>query len=341
MNAGLAEIQAILCRAGLASLGSVRDAVPLEGGVSSDIVRVDLVHGSVCVKRALSKLKVTADWRAPVSRNLFEAIWFKIAGAIVPQAVPKIFHIDASAHAIVMEFLGPDQHRVWKQLLRDGEIRPQTARAVAEVIAAIHDATSRQPRLPALFPTDRTFHAIRIEPYLLATAERHHDMRLPLREIARQTASTKFALVHGDVSPKNILVGPEGPVILDAECAWFGDPAFDIAFCLNHLLLKCVWRPSFSEGYLACFNLMAETYLGRVTWEPPEALEKRAAWLLAALFLARIDGKSPVEYIEREDERDRVRGVARALIRDRVERFDDVRTAWSLELGLNERNNDH
>ncbi len=56
------------------------------------------------------------------------------------------------------------------------------------------------------------------------------------------TLAAKIALVHGDVSPKKVPAGPRGPVFLDAECAWYGDPAFDLAFCLNHLLLKCLWN---------------------------------------------------------------------------------------------------
>ena len=81
-------------------------------------------------------------------------------------------------------------------------------------------------------------------PYLLATARAHPDRAAALESLAETTARTKFTVVHGDVSPKNILIGPRGPVFIDAECAWFGDPAFDLAFCLNHLLLKCLWVPA-------------------------------------------------------------------------------------------------
>src|SRR5690606_24626353 len=111
------------------------------------------------------------------------------------------------------------------------------------------------------------------------------------------TASTRLALVHGDVSPKNILIGPNGPVFLDAECAWYGDPAFDLAFCLNHLLLKCLWTPRAATDFLASFEALAAAYRSGVVWEPPEALERRTARLLPGLLLGRIDGKSPVEYL--------------------------------------------
>ena len=128
------------------------------------------------------------------------------------------------------------------------------------------------------------------------------------------TAAAKVALVHGDVSPKNILVGPEGPMFLDAECAWYGDPAFDLAFCLNHLLLKCLAVPAATDGFLGSFDALAESYLGGIAWESPAALEARAAHLLPGLLLGRVDGKSPVEYLTAEDDKECVRQVARRLL---------------------------
>ena len=122
-------------------------------------------------------------------------------------------------------------------------------------------------------------------------------------------------LVHGDVSPKNILVGPRGPVFVDAECAWFGDPAFDLAFCLNHLLLKCVHRPARTDAFLGAYRALADTYLAGVTWEPAAAVEARAATLLDGLLLARVDGKSPVEYLRTEPQRARVREFAMTRLR--------------------------
>jgi aminoglycoside phosphotransferase (APT) family kinase protein len=153
-----------------------------------------------------------------------------------------------------------------------------------------------------------------------------------LLHLSRRTAATRLALVHGDVSPKNILVGPDGPVFLDAECAWWGDPAFDLAFVLNHLLLKCLWTPTSRDGFLACCAALARTYLDGVTWEPAAALEARAAALLPGLFLARIDGKSPVEYVTDETGRNRVRRVARALLAAPPAVLDDVAEAWREEL---------
>ena len=127
------------------------------------------------------------------------------------------------------------------------------------------------------------------------------------------------------------------PVLLDAECAWWGDPAFDLAFCLNHLLLKCLWRPQWWARYLDCFSALYGTYLGRVTWESRDGLEARIARLLPGLFLARVDGKSPAEYITEEADRDRVRRVACQLLLRPVDRLSHVSEAWRTEVGLDPR----
>jgi aminoglycoside phosphotransferase (APT) family kinase protein len=186
-----------------------------------------------------------------------------------------------------MRFLAPDRYPVWKQLLLDGIAQPGIAAQVGAIIAQLHAASAGDAEVERRFATDAIFHAIRLEPYLLATAFVHSDLAPRLRALAERTAATRLALVHGDVSPKNILLGPQGPVFLDAECAWYGDPAFDAAFCLNHFLLKCVARPRSTDDYLDCFDAFAAAYQAGITWEPRAAIESRIASLLPALFLAR------------------------------------------------------
>lgn len=326
------EILAALRRMGLLHGAAIAAGEPLAGGVSSDIWRVDLADGPVCVKRALPKLRVAADWRAPISRNRFEARWMRHANAAVPGAAPALLGEDEESGTLAMAWLDPAEHPLWKFELRDGHADPSFAAAVGRRLGRIHAATAAAPGLAAQFPTDDIFHDIRLEPYLLATARTHPDRAAALERLAAVTARTKRALVHGDVSPKNILVGPHGPVFLDAECAWWGDPAFDLAFCLNHLLLKCLWTPSAARRFLACFDALAVAHLEAVDWEPGADLEARAAHLLPGLFLARVDGKSPVEYLTEERDRDRVRRVARALLADPVELLGAIRARWAEEL---------
>jgi aminoglycoside phosphotransferase (APT) family kinase protein len=304
----------------------------LTGGVSSDIWRIDSPTGPICVKRALAKLRVAADWQAPVERNLYEARWMRRADAAVPGSAPTLLGLDEQGGALAMAFLPPDQYPLWKAQLRDGRADPMFSAQVATTLVRIHAATAADPAIAAAFPTDAIFYDIRLEPYLVATARAHPDLAPQLNALVATTQANKRALVHGDVSPKNILCGPDGPVFLDAECAWWGDPAFDIAFCLNHLLLKCLWTPSARDGFLACFDAMTAAYRAGIAWEPPADTERRAAHLLPGLFLARVDGKSPVEYITAEPDKDRVRRVARALLSDPPDTLDAIRRAWIQEL---------
>jgi aminoglycoside phosphotransferase (APT) family kinase protein len=305
---------------------------PLGGGVSSDIWRVDEDGRSFCVKQALARLKVAADWRVPVERNAYEARWLRAVAQAVPGAAPRVIGEDADAGLFAMEYLAPERFRLWKTDLLAGHVDLAAAAAVGATLGQIHAAFARQPDAPSLFATDANFHAIRLEPYLLATAEAHPDRRAQLEKLAARTAATKTTVVHGDVSPKNILIGPEGPVFLDAECAWFGDAAFDLAFCLNHLLLKCLAAPKAAQRFLRAFDVLARSYLAAVNWEDAGALEVRAATLLPGLFLARVDGKSPVEYITTEADKDKVRRVARHLLAHPPARLATVAEAWAGEI---------
>jgi aminoglycoside phosphotransferase (APT) family kinase protein len=135
-------------------------------------------------------------------------------------------------------------------------------------------------------------------------------------------------MVHGDFSPKNLLIGAQGPVIIDAECAWYGDPAFDLAFVLNHLLLKGAWKPLHRAGYLGLFASLAEAYRPHAAWEPWADLETRTARLLPALMLARIDGKSPVEYLGDEPAKAKVRAFARNLLVSPVHSLSAIAAQW-------------
>lgn len=318
-------LERFLVRHALADVGAQQHWDPLTGGVSSEIWRVEVAgRRPVCVKRALAKLKVKSDWYAPVSRNAHEWAWMQFAARVSPEAVPAPLAHDADAGLFAMSYLAPDEHPVWKQQLLDGRVEPSTARAVGKVLGTIHSASAGRQDLQRSFDTTASFFALRLEPYLLQTASVHPSIALRLQRLADATAQQRLALVHGDVSPKNILVGPSGPVLLDAECAWYGDPAFDLAFCLNHLLLKCVHRPDRVDALRESFAAMVDSYCTAARFEPRSELEARAAALLPALLLARIDGKSPVEYITDDHDKERIRSAALPLLEAPVARLEAV-----------------
>jgi aminoglycoside phosphotransferase (APT) family kinase protein len=304
-----------------AGLGKPVRMEALAGGVSSDIWRVELPGRLVCVKRALPRLRVAQVWEAPIERNRYERQWLQVARKAAPSSAPQVLAWDDEAGLFAMEHL---DFPVWKNVLRDGRADPAFAAQVGERLAAIHNFT-RTPEAARAFPTDDIFYAIRLEPYLVATAPRHPDLAETLVALARRTAATRECLVHGDVSPKNILVGTHGPVFLDAECAWFGDPAFDVAFCLNHLFLKSVWVPEARAGFMACFDALSSAYLSAVP--VARETERRAATLLPGLLLGRIDGKSPVEYLD-DAQRLLVRSAARRLLQEPSATLQQLKEAW-------------
>ena len=329
------DIISRLLRLGVVPEGTPIDAERLTGGVSSDIWKVTAGDRVFCVKRAMAKLAVKQDWFAPVERNRFEQLWYETASKRVPGSAPAVLAHDDEAMFFAMDWLDPADYRLWKAELLAGRVDRDFAIAVGERLAAIHEATAGDPGIAAMFQTGSLFEALRLDPYLRATGVRHPAIRAELNALADRTARTQKALVHGDVSPKNIMIGPGSePVFLDAECAWYGDPAFDLAFCLNHLLLKCLAVPAASRAFLGAFDALADGYRGGIEWEPVADLEARAASLLPGLFLARVDGKSPVEYVTEEAARERVRRVAIPLVREPPATLAAVRDAWAGELGL-------
>ncbi len=308
------------------------DEVPaieaLTGGISSLIVLVQSRRGPLCLKRALAKLNVAADWRAPVERSNAEVDWIRLVEKLLPRAVPRILGHDPEGLSFAMAYIDPETHPVWKAQLRDGHIHVSTASQLGEQLAVIHNATAGRADLARQFANDEAFSALRLDAYFLEAGRRNPVDSQLLTALVERTVGNRLALIHGDVSPKNILEGADGPIILDAETACYGDPAFDLAFCLNHLLLKCVWRPPHIRDYLRCFEALRNSYLARVGWESSADLEARACNLLGGLLLARVDGKSPVEYITADAPRARIRGFALQLLRAPMDSLAQIQARW-------------
>ena len=324
------RISDCLVEQGLADIDEPIALVPCGGGVSCDVFKVALRRGDVCVKQALSQLRVAADWQVSPDRSHVEAMWLEQAGRLGVPA-PKVLYEELESHFFIMSFFPEDTHDVWKARLADGRADAEFAAEVGRVLARMHDGTSGSPELAAAFDNADLFEDLRIDPFILHCARQHPDHADRLEAIAERTRREKRALIHGDFSPKNILCGPDGPVILDAECATYGDPAFDLAFCATHLLLKSIWQFQAFDALANDAAAFVASYLEAST--DADATAQRAVDLIAALMLARVDGKSPVEYLGPEAQA-RVRRIAlawlesppaspAALIADWINRKDD------------------
>lgn len=307
-------------------LGHPMDVVsvePLGGGISCDIAAVDLGLRKVCVKFALPKLRVAADWYAPTGRNKAEYDWLEFAQQVVPGSTPRLLGRDPKLNGFAMEFIPTTDAYLWKTALLERLPIRKEARKVGDALGRIHAASSQAGFDANLFRNQSDFHALRLEPYLEFTASRHPDLSRSIHSLVGDLTSKSNILVHGDVSPKNIFFRGKQCLILDAECATMGDACFDLAFCMNHLVLKSFHMPDRSAALSAELLDLWAAYARHVEWEAEDELEARVCGLLPALMLARIDGKSPVEYLD-ENTRERVRISSINLFRLAPSRLADL-----------------
>lgn len=278
--------------------GVVRHAdarlIPLVGGVSGEIYLVEDGAERFVVKRALAKLRVKAEWFADVGRNRYEREFIRYVARFLPSAVPALRECGTSDHYFAMEYLGGG-FRNWKKLLLEGQADAEAARTAGTLLAEIHRHSAGDAEAARNFNTTPNFFQLRIEAYLLTTAARHPALRALFAAEAERLGATRECLVHGDFSPKNILLTPGRMVLLDCEVAWYGDPAFDLAFMLNHLFLKALLHAPREVGLRGMIDTFWAAYQAI---RPTPELEARTSRLLLMLLLARVDGKSPVEYLD-------------------------------------------
>lgn len=296
-------------------------AEPLGGGVSNHVIRVRWHNGCLVAKQPLPNLAVEDDWPADIARIHNEAAAARTYGEVIatadlPARVPDVIFEDRTAHLIAID-CAPDSAGSWKADLLDGHVDPAVAETVGLVLGAVHAATADDPDVRDRFASKRPFDQLRIDPYHRTTADRHPDVADAIHAEVDRIMGVDRTLVHGDYSPKNVLVGPV-PWIIDFEVAHWGDPAFDVAFMANHLFIKSVYNNATQSAYLEAAERFWSTYREWIPW----SLERAFITELAILMLARVDGKSPVEYVPEGPIADALRRIAKRSLREGVETFD-------------------
>lgn len=277
----------------------------LTGGVSSDVLAVSGGGQHLVVKQALPKLRVEQEWLADENRIVTETHALRLIGTLTPELVPPVCDLDPETRTLVLRH-APTGWTNWRDDLLDGKVHEHVGPRLGNALAIWHGETARRKAALGRFEDVATFVQLRVDPFHRVVAKRHPTLAPRIEAVVERLLTTKACLVHGDFSPKNILVGPSGVWVLDWEVAHVGDPAFDLAFLTTHLLLKTVKRPADADAYRAVAAGFHDAY-ARIPGAPTPADEDVVA-NIGCLLLARVDGKSPAAYLSRTDT-----GVVRAL----------------------------
>ena len=277
----------------------------LTGGVSGAVFSTNDGVRRLVVKQSLDKLAVADDWTAPRDRILTEARVLNLIGEIIPGHSPIVFDVDEQSLTITMEH-APSDWIDWKTELLTGVVDTTLSRNLGAALGMIH--TASQGMAWSLPPDDGTagFLALRIEPFHHTVAARLPELADPVLEVARRTLARQTTLVHGDFSPKNILVAPAGHAsdrafwIIDDEVGHRGDPTFDLGFFLSHLALKAIQagHPTDREFGRAGAEFIAG-YLEHAA--APDSLE--LSQQIGILMLSRVVGRSRVNYLDQRQQR--------------------------------------
>lgn len=302
----------------LVERGLVKDATALSirelgGGVSNIVSLIEGPGIHWVAKQSLGKLRVKDDWRSSRDRVFREAGVIQAMGSILDGAVPQVIDVDRANYLYVMT-AAPEGSVVWKQSLLDGNIRIEIAEAAGRLLATMIRASQQHPTFKEEFDDRTVFDELRIDPYYRTTATRHPDVREPLERLIADSWKIRTSLVHGDYSPKNMLVCGDRILLIDFEVVHWGDPAFDSGFLLNHLMLKSFHQPQYAALYFEAARAFWQGLVSGLEGAVTVNFEAMTVRHLGGLMLARMDGKSPVEYIRDEQTKGRVRRTAKQLL---------------------------
>ncbi|MFQ6030527.1 MAG: phosphotransferase family protein, partial [Dehalococcoidia bacterium] len=228
---------------GLVTASRVCSVELLGWGVSNTLVKVCLRDDCLVIKQSLAQLRVAGEWFADRDRIDRERACIEVlSGILSPRSVPQVRHADPDNYLFVMS-CAPEGGVNWKEQLLGGEVDREVAHRVGEVLGQVHSRTSGDLRVRDEFIDDQPFIQLRIDPYHRRTAQAHPDLAELIHREARHMLEVKEVLVHGDYSPKNIIVTSGEVFLLDFEVVHYGNPVFDLAFMLSHLFLKSIHLP--------------------------------------------------------------------------------------------------
>ncbi len=295
----------------------------LTGGVSNRTVLLEFDDGSSWVmKQALDKLRVDGDWFCSPERILFEAEAMRWLDQYVPGNTPKLIFEDQSQYILAMEAVQPPFENL-KTLLISSPPKPMYFKSAGKLLGQIHlQGSKEKTHIPELFNDTQFFHTLRITPYYLETIKQVGETRSFFEALIADTNNDRYTFVHGDYSPKNLLVKDGKLILLDHEVTHYGDGTFDLGFFIAHLLSKANHLPEYRTEFITGVLIFFEAYLDQ-TKVITRAREQRAVRHAAGCFLSRVCGLSQLEYLHKE-QRQRQKTIALQLLSDIPESMNEL-----------------
>jgi len=296
----------------------------LTGGVSSEVYHVKTYKNNYCIKRSLKRLLVKKKWIANTNRIKFEYLWLKHCQNILKRNIPNTYEFNNKKKYIVMEYLKTSQYKTLKQLYFNKIININTIRSISKHLYKIHSNSSNYKTKKTFEGNYKNFYDLRLDPYFNEVGRVYPKYKGYIKKINENYIKHSNTLVHGDFSPKNILVGKNKIIYLDAECCNFGDPVFDLVFFTNHLLIKSIFFKDKSQEFIKLYISFYKEYLSNLSTKNFNSYIDRIIKMTPIMLLSRVDGKSPVEYINKVKIKNIIRKKSFLLLDSKISSLNDI-----------------
>jgi 5-methylthioribose kinase len=285
----------------------------LTGGVSCIVLAVSTAQRDLVVKQALPELKTKAKWVADQRRAIVEANAMRVYHQITPNSVPELIDCDPDEFTLTMSRL-PLTCTNWKIDMLEGRIHPEMGSELGLILAKWHNTAAISPEIKAEFMEDSLFEQLRVAPFYRAVSKVNPQLSEVIDQLIKEITETKVTLVHGDFSPKNIMATTENqPIVLDFEVAHIGNPVFDLAFLLAHLLCKTIRTTDQNEKLILIST--ATQFLTKYQEIAELSVAQSLPHHIALIALARVEGVSPVNYLD-EPAQERLAAITKAALLD-------------------------
>jgi 5-methylthioribose kinase len=288
-------VVAYLIEKGIISATDKAEVEVLTGGVSNVVLAITTSDKKLVLKQALAELKVAEKWEADQRRAIVEANAIALFHKLSPDQVPNLVFLDPARFILILDRV-PVGSTVWKTDLLDGVINPDVAGVLGKTLAQWHNfgQTNKEARLQ--FMEDSLFEQLRVDPFYRFVAAKNDLLKPAINKLISELEGDKTTIVHGDFSPKNIMVGMDEQVyILDFEVTHVGNPVFDLAFLLAHLLCKLFRTNEPLEEKM----LIASAQRFISSYQEIRSISESLCLHTALIALARVEGKSPVNYLDK------------------------------------------